>query len=135
MAHQFPTRCGGLRLSLRIVGGAARDGFANRRRNVAIIGGRGVHLGIACAGDLLNIDGPRVLGNGWASAVHQEDRSRVQEEWKSAVRSGDRWRKPIRRAAGSRKCKRGPIPFPTDRASLARCGGWRIDGGCSHLRT
>lgn len=39
--------------------------------------------------DLLNIDGPRVLGNGWASAVHQEDRSRVQEEWKSAVRE---WR-------------------------------------------
>ena len=30
-----------------------------------------------------------MLGNGWASAVHQEDRSRVQEEWKSAVQQ---WR-------------------------------------------
>ena len=80
MAHQFPTRCGGLRRNLRIasLGCTARDGFTNWRRN-----GGNHRRTAACIwaspalADLLNDDGPRVLGNGWASAVHQEDRSRV----------------------------------------------------------
>ena len=85
--------------------------------------------------DLLNIDGPRVLGNGWASAVHPEDRSRVQEEWKSAVREWRPFEETYKTRAGSGILQARANPLPTDRASLARCGGWRIDGGCSHLRT